>query len=521
MGMWWGWGGGEAGDIHLHSIDCVSLSAYLISYTTCSRLSFTCFCELAHLYTVSSKQAKPVFKLPKTPKHTEGSSVPGSLKSPAPSDHDLSQFSPSQRRHSVRSVMSVTRPPTQEKERMTKAEREWMKERGRESYLAWCMTKSAMQCHVASQQFRALCSELHNEDITKQLTDKMLDDLPDFALFDLCPQEHSPLNVLAVETQVVPPIEVMLPSAQCVDTTNLTWFKVLVYFRKLLQSCFWQKGSLHATNSCQSLWNLHYNELTPSTYSKCKALLSFLSQHCPPFRSCHLPSLPPLLALSSAGHQRPSGGTLSASGQQIDSYLSAADSELTVMWTKSMFTRWDSVSAINKEGTMDGQSCVEQGGERNEVAYSEDISGYFVLNQKSVRTSMPPNLSSYGFESHTVRMSVKKLSELYALWQELATASKAVLVESRSCSRALSRSPSKQKKMEKPFRVPPDLVESLETAVVNLAEALGSKLTKEQIPKLELQSVAAVAQVLEPFAEVTVKGEAYQFFRGLFNPSQS
>ena len=403
---------------------------------------------------------------------------------------------------------------------MTKTEREWVKERGRESYIAWCMTKSALQCHAALQQFRALCSELHNREITKHLTDKMLDDLPDFALLDLCPQENSPLDALALDTQVVPPIEVMLPSAQYVNTTNITWFKLLVYYRKLLHSCFWQKDSLHTTKSRQSSWNLHYNELTPSTHSKCTALLSFLSHHCPPFKGCHLPSLPPLLTLSSAGHQHPSGGTQPTSGQQTDTYLLAADGELTVMWTKPIFTLWDSISAV-KNGTMDRQSCVEDDEGRNEVGDSEDVMGYFALNQKSVRTFLPPNLSSYGFESHTVRTSAEKLSQLYALWQELATSSKAVLVESRSSSRAMSRSPAKQKRMEKPFRVPPNLAESLETAVIDLAKVLGSRLTKEQIPKLELQNVSAVAQVLQPFGEVTVKGEAYHFFRGLFNPSQS
>ena len=102
----------------------------------------------------------------------------------------------------------------------------------------------------------------------------------------------------------------------------------------------------------------------------------------------------------------------------------------------------------------------------------------------------------------------------------MTAASNSVLVESRSSIRPISRSPSKQKRVEKPFKVPSELVESLEAAAIDLAGALGSKLTKELIPKLELQNVGVVAQVLEPFGEVTIKGEVFHFFKGLFNPTE-
>ena len=157
--------------------------------------------------------------------------------------------------------------------------------------------------------------------------------------------------------------------------------------------------------------------------------------------------------------------------------------------------------------------------EENTLLDDDVIVGYFALNQRAVRTSIPSNLSSFGFESYIIKIPSKKLFELHKIWQDLAAASKSVLMESRSSSRPLSRSPSKQKKLEKPFRIPSELVESLELAVINLAEALDLTLTRDQIPKLELQNVPTIAQVLQPFGNTTVKGEACCFFKSLFNVS--
>ena len=440
-----------------------------------------------------------------------------SLKTPTPvtpSNQESNQRVPSPRRPSVSRMSS--KPPSQEQDRVSKAEREWNRERGRESYIAWCMVRCAIQSLNASQQVTVLASELRNEEITKKINDKMLDDLPDFVLLDLCPSENL-LQMLATDINRghAPPIETMLPSTQHADTTGLTWFKVIGYFNSLVQHCFWQKNALsvHVTTSP---WLLHYSELTPSTYSKCRSLLTFLLQHCSPFKSCRLPSIPPLLSLLQTG-QRQSGGAQSAAIQQADSYLSAADNELSVVWISPFFTpiaRKYINGKVHEETEIAGEKTEER------VISDDIIVGYFGLNQKAVRTSIPANLASFGFESYIVKMPSKMLSELHTTWQDLAAASKAVLVESHSSSRPLSRSPSKQKKLEKPFRIPPKLLESLELAVITLAEALGSKLTREQIPKLELQNVSAIAQVLQPFGEATVKGEAYCFFKSLFNLSQ-
>ena len=499
------------------------IHTFIITVNIC-RLLFANFCELASLYSTSSKRLKPLFKSPKTPK-TPGStgsssssdtppmSQQKSLKMPTPStpsnQEQLQQRISSPRRPSA-SRMS-NKPPSQEQDRVSKAEREWNRERGRESYLAWCMVKCAMHSLCASQQLTVLASELHNEEVTKKISDKVLDDLPDFVLLDLCPSENL-LQTLATDVNQghTPPIEAMLPSTQLADTTNLTWFKVIGYFNYLLQHCFWQKNALNTmTTSTASPWLLHYSELTPSSYSKCKSLLTFLLQNCPLFKNCKLPSIPPLLSISPVG-QRPSGGSQSAAMQQADTYLSAADNELSVVWT-SPYLANESCEEETEKAKISG----ETNGKSADI-----VVGYFALNQKAVRSSIPSNLSSFGFESYIVKISPKRLSELHVTWQDLAAASKAVLMESRSSSRPLSRSPSKQKKLEKPFRVPPELVETLELAVINLAEALGSKVTRDQIPKLELQNVSAIAQVLRPFGETTVKGEAYCFFKSLFNMSE-
>ena len=515
--------------MHVHSL--------LIS-NVC-RLLFTNFCELASLYSASSKRLKPLFKSPKTPKtpgmgsdsiDTPTTPQQRSLKMPTPitpsNQEPVQQRVPSPRRPSV-SRMS-NKPSSQEQDRVSKAEREWNRERGRESYLAWCMVKCAMHSLNASQQLTVLASELRNEEVTKKINDKVLDDLPDFVLLDLCPTENV-LQTLATDVNRghAPPIEAMLPSAQHADTASLTWFKVIGYFNYLLQHCFWRKNTL--LNVAVSPWLLHYSELTPSSYSKCKSLLTFLLQHCPPFKSCKLPSIPPLLSLSPAIGQRPNGGTQSAAIQQADVYLSAADNELSVIWTSPFLTPLARKAGANEscdeEHGETGISKVseETNGKTEENKFSDDnvVVGYFALNQKAVRTSIPSNLASFGFESYIIKIPSRKLSELHTIWQDLAAASKAVLVESRSSSRPLSRSPSKQKKLEKPFKVPPELVESLELAVINLAEALGgSTLTRDQIPKLELQNVPAIPQVLRPFGQTTVKGEAYCFFKSLFNMSQ-
>ena len=194
------------------------------------------------------------------------------------------------------------------------------------------------------------------------------------------------------------------------------------------------------------------------------------------------------------------------------------------MWAKP----YPSVStpsplALAADGMVKDQNETEKDKEKTSKADDDDekeIIGIFAFNQRAVRSALPPNLSSFGFVSYTVRTTTGKLSRLHKVWQELTAASNSVLVESWSSTRPISRSLSKQKRMEKPFKVPSELVESLEAAAIDLAGALGSKLTKELIPKLQLQNVGVVAQVLEPFGEVTIKGEVFHFFKGLFNPTE-
>ena len=496
---------------------------YIIINNIICRLLFTNFCELASLYSASSKQPKPFYpKTPKTPgtgdtpPATQQKSLKTSTVGTLSNQEPVPQRVPSPRRPSV-SRMS-NKPPSQEQDRVSKAEREWNRERARENYLAWCMVKCATHSLSASQQLTVLASELRNEEVTKRITDKVLDDLPDFVLLDLCPSENL-LQTLATDVHRgdAPPIEAMLPSTRHADMTNLTWFKIIGYFNYLLQHCFWKKNALSTTAS--SPWLLHYNEFTPSAYSKCKSLLTFLLQNCPPFKTCRLPATPPLLSLSPAG-QRPSGGSHSAAIQQADTYLSAADNELSVIWTSPFLAPLARKAGTNVSCEGETEKAKISNSEENALSGDDIIMGYFVLNQRAVRTSIPSNLSSFGFESYIIKMPSKKLSELHTIWQDLATASKSILMESRSSSRPLSRSPSKQKKLEKPFRIPSELVESLELAVINLAEALGLVLTRDQIPKLELQNVSTIAQVLRPFGNTTVKGEACCFFKSLFNTSQ-
>ena len=321
----------------------------------------------------------------------------------------------------------------------------------------------------------------------------------------------------------------MLPSTQHADTISLNWFKIICYLNNLLQQCFWYKNALGAT---ASPWLLHYNELTPHAYSKSKALLSFLSQHCPPFRSCKLPSVPPLLTVSQTGHRTSSGsGSAQSSAAQLaaDAHLFAAENELSVVWTSPYLSSSDvadrqntAISESEEESTKLETEEAKISNENVEKNQNSDdiIVGYFALNQRTVRSSVPSNLASFGFECFVVKMSSERLATLHQTWAELASASKAVLMGSRSSSRPLSRSPSKQKKLEKPLQIPEELAERLELAVISLAEALGYELTREQIPKLELQSVSPVAEVLKPFSQTTVKGEACCFYKSLFNLSQ-
>ena len=458
------------------------------------RLAFSTYCELAQVYGALSKQPSPH-------KHTPDLTVPNSVgttltKSPSPATDTVEQEREHMRSSPRRPSRGTGSKQSPNQDGGSKLEREWTKERARDSYLAWVMIKTAQYNLDIMRNLQILVSEFHKEENTKQISDKILEDLSDFALLELCPQVEY-IQLLTYSSEV-PPIEMLSPSTQCTCTTGFNWFKIAGYFNTLLQQCYWQKAAL---NLSHSQWGLHYHTLTPLIYPKCRALLSFLNTHCQQFaKTCKLPPLPVPLVLQPSQQKRTSSAGVSISaqpggGSPLDCYLTAVDAELTVLWTKPFLvpSRKEYDSNVN-----------------------DFTVGYFAMNLKSVRTLNPGNLGSYGFESQVVTVSTTSLTELYTLWEDVALSTKAFL-DTKPIVRPISRSPSKQKKSEKGLKVPPELVKRVEDAVYQLAEVFNLKMTKEQLPKLELHSVVGVAKILEPFSSVTAKGDVYYFFKSLFS----
>ena len=372
------------------------------------RLAFTCYSELAEALALSSKQPH-LLQFPET-------------------------HSPERMRRRSRRSSWAPSMMSRDLERIDKAEKEWVRARAREAYSAWCLVKTAHQALTAGHNIQLLTAELHNEDVVKVLSEKVLAEMPDFALLELC-QSRSILGTLATTLQEIPP-EVLLPSARSTSSAGLNWFKVIVYTKLLLLKCFWQKSLLPSSD-----WSLHYNMLTPSVYPKCKAMIAFLSNHYQPFSaSCKVPL--PLSTLMSIPAKTSTPATPSVIPQSTgpsstDAYHTAGNTELTVIWYQPFLPSLKGTTIQPSDST---------------------ITGLFALNFKAVRSHPLSNFGAAEIEVHVVKTSVSALTELHTTWEELAVLAKTYLDTRGGAVRPVSRSPSRQKRItERSQKTPPEL----------------------------------------------------------------
>lgn len=340
----------------------------------------------------------------------------------------------------------------------------------KDAYAAWCALKTAQKAHLARDHLQHLTSQLHNSDLAKVIPERLLAELPDFTLIDLCGCD-STMDHLLTSSEALP-VDVLVPSAQTTQAAGLTWFQVASYTYSILARCFWPTD-LPQDNP---LWVLNTHLLTPSLHAKYHSLVLFLQKHCQSFSvSCSLPSLPPSLLQT---EDTPSRGrvALSPSPTRPLSHLRASENSITVLWYRPQIS--SQLLLVETKARMDvthSKVADEVGAQQNAISeddrnvkridesspltdgfpVSDDvILGLFGFNQKAVR---PPQLnvtsSTPYVEVFHVCVASTALTELQGKWQDLLLATQGYL-ESHVTGRPVSRSPSRlRKQVEKTQRL--------------------------------------------------------------------
>ena len=316
----------------------------------------------------------------------------------------------------------------------------------KDCYLAWCMVRSAVKVTSSRQALQCFASTTSTADMTKPLSDRVLQDLPDFVLLDLYPQCKS-LETLA-NKPILLPVASLLLSRQFRPKVMLNWFKVISYYNRLIQRCSWQKVSLGFPDSD---WGLHYNHTSPLMYAKAKAVHGFLCSHYLPFKSCIIPALPQPSML-------PSGPAVSSSSKEP--HLVTGEMDTTIIWYATPVP-----SVLLKKMVTDSVEVLPA---------SDRVTGYFAMNLKSVNFPIHCEPHVLGMETHVVHTSLKRLSALHDGWKEVEK-SVAVYLDSKPSLRPISRSPSKQKRAEKNIQPPEELMKDIAEAVKKVADFFDSK----------------------------------------------
>lgn len=358
-------------------------------------------------------------------------------------------------------------------------EKKSLTELRKDAYAAWCALKTAQQAHLARDHFQHLTSQLHKSDLTKDIPEKLLVELPDFALIDLCGSINSTMSHLLASIEALP-IDVLIPSAQMTQRAGLTWFQVMAYTYSILTRCFWPTDLPHH----HPLWPLHTHPLTPSLHAKYHSLMLFLQKHCPSFSAtCSLPSLPPSLFPTSQNDKSPLRGrvtntTPSAPSTRSLSHLRASENEVTVLWYRppagsqlllvgGAKAGTDELTQPKVSGEDEAQvNGIAGNGVKNDEQSLPDadgcpdsgdvILGLFGFNQKAVKPPQP-NATSTTVTPHVevfnVSVSSVGLGVLQDKWQDLSSATQEYL-GSHVTGRPISRSPSRlRKQAEKTLRL--------------------------------------------------------------------
>ena len=314
------------------------------------------------------------------------------------------------------------------------------------------MIKSALRLSTARQSLQGLTASANNPEMTKPLPDKVLHDMPDFIILELCP-ESATLRTLSSHSGLIP-LNSLLPSLQYRSNTAINWFKIVNYYSRLLRRCYWQKVALHLPDSD---WGLHYHQATPTLYIKAKAVLAFLSVNCPNFKSCQMPPLPQLTMLPSGGIS-PWASNAATSHLHREPHLMAGEADVTIFWYRSPLPPiLHAADPTHKPHPP-----------------SDRIVGYFAMNAKSVNFPVQSEPHLLGIDTHVCHTSLSQLKELHEKWEELSKAVK-VYQEARNSLRPISRSPAKQRKAEKSLHPPEELVKSVSEAVKDAACFFDSK----------------------------------------------
>ena len=415
--------------------DCLSVIPPL-SFDSLSSLFMTSNLEVAQEFALSSRQANPFCKAVDHSTHTPMEK---------PKSRGGIQDSISRSSSKLSTLL--------DQEKLSKPERNWLKERARDRYSAWCAVKTAQETLTAQYHLELLTAELHNEDIVKDLSAEATASLPDFARSHLC-QPTMVVNTLATNLELMP-ASMLSPSSQATSTTNLTWLKVVGYTKSLLQKCFWERS----TDWCPLAWALHYHCLTPVCEARAQAMVTFLQQYFAPFNAtCKLPSTSALFSTSLAPGQLPIAGSTPRPAPAMHAkdcgHLVVTNNELTVMWFEPYLpvSKHHDVSADSKmSSSYTGHFDKEEYFSFTESTYTSDLAiltGLFAFNNKALTSHPPSNLTNCGVDVAVVRISEAVLFQLRKEWEELQAVTK-VYLDARAIPRPLSRSPSKQRKSEK------------------------------------------------------------------------
>lgn len=294
------------------------------------------------------------------------------------------------------STQSVSKPAGQKRLEISSQEEKELAEKHK--YLSWCAVKMASHCLQMIDKLKQLTSEVHNEEMASQIPSKLLSELPQFAVLNLCGSNSLLLSLLT--TLNIPVIDDLLPPSQ---TNGLTWFTLLEYFKSTLNHSFVPDG----------LWQSHTHHLSSRFIPKVQALFSFLVAHCSNFKALFvLPSLPELFRLP------PDNAILSV--------LTASENEMSVLWYSS--------------------------------SIAGSIRGYMAFNDKPVKSVMHRMSHNMGIDVFTFVTTHEQLQKLCCVWNKLANTCTAYLAS--QSTRPLSRSPSrmKQRSLEQMKQsTPPDL----------------------------------------------------------------
>ena len=355
------------------------------------KLAFLCYCKLAEFFATQSK-----LRLPEQEKEKETEDRRYSLQPSSRSSRQTSRLSTKQL-----SAASSTKD--------VRAERPKGKE-GLVAYNGWCVVKSASSCLRALENLTQSSLELHNDELAKQIPDKSFKFLADSVLLNLCNSDEL-LKSLVSGDELSPSFDLLLPSAQFISPSGLTWFTLISHFNKQLQRC------LYASPSSSTQWFLHAHSLTPTLSPTLISLAEFLTSRCPSFSTnCSLPAIPPLLLQT-----KHSKMDIATSSQAELSHLTAGGLEVCMEW----YTDNSDTAPVHM---------------------------LIAINNKPMRIQAP--VQSSGLEVYVAKNTLDAFTQLYRVWSELGEACNDYLAQPATRPLSRSHSPRMRRKSMEQAKLP-------------------------------------------------------------------